>query len=213
VVGARVEALRAGGLSSSARRLAAACARGLRKRAAAAATRWARTLPTEPGPSNGSSSRATPAALASHTDPTACASPTTAAPAPVGTCALTTNDRCLAQGTLEHVSIIGSTLHQNFITDSPYWMGYPLEAVWFIFDCLAEACIVVEDPIMRSPRILPYLDSVVEETHPNIPPRYFIKVFKSFLYYNHDLFSDTNILRYPEAIKSHIYVSLSKRLY
>lgn len=59
----------------------------------------------------------------------------------------------------------------NFI-DSPYWMGYPLEAVWFIFDCLAEACITVEDPIMRSPRILPYLDNVMEETHTNILPRY-----------------------------------------
>lgn len=99
-MGARVEALRAGGLTSSARRLAAACARGLRKRAAAAAIRWAKALPNEPGPSSSStgSRTASSIALASHTDPTACASPTTAAPAPVGTCALTYNDRCLAQG-------------------------------------------------------------------------------------------------------------------
>lgn len=96
VIGARVEALRAGGLTASARRLAAACARGLRKRAAAAAARWARAMPAEPGPSSGSGPRA--AAIASHTDPAACSPPATAAPAPVGTCALTYNDRCLAQG-------------------------------------------------------------------------------------------------------------------
>lgn len=72
----------------------------------------------------------------------------------------------------------------NTFAESSCWIGYPLEAVWYIFDCLAEACIILEDPVLRSPRILPYQDNVMEEPHANIPPRYnYISIYKRKLYF------------------------------
>lgn len=95
-MGVRIEALRAGGLTAGARRLATACARGLRIRQAMAAQRWQRALPSEPGPSASQGPRVS--SLMAHADPGNCLS--VGAPAPIGTCALTVDDRCLAQGNL-----------------------------------------------------------------------------------------------------------------
>lgn len=94
VVGGRVESLRACGLVSGARRLAAACARSMRFRQAKAGSRWA--APSEAGPSSGAR------ALAAHSDPGTC--PVTAVSAPHGPCALMVDDGCLAQGEFNTIS-------------------------------------------------------------------------------------------------------------
>lgn len=90
-----MESLRACGLVSGARRLAAACARSMRFRQAKAGSRW--VAPSEAGPSSGAR------ALAAHSDPGTC--PVTAVPAPHGPCALMVDDGCLAQGKFATITL------------------------------------------------------------------------------------------------------------
>ncbi|XP_061721060.1 uncharacterized protein LOC133527881 [Cydia pomonella] len=156
VVGARIEALRAHGRAPAALRLAVSAARAMRHRQEVAQQRWQEVGAGEASSSGG----ATPACpgpdacpgtcgervklsqVCAHMDPGACL---TGGP----TCALSHSHRCIGR-------------------DSLCWTGWTLEAIWCVYECLADACLAPDDQ-RASPRLHTYLD---EEPNTGLPPRY-----------------------------------------
>ncbi|CAH2089206.1 unnamed protein product [Euphydryas editha] len=65
------------------------------------------------------------------------------------TCALSHSQRCIGR-------------------DSRCWTGWTLEAIWCVYECLADACLAPDDQ-RASPRLHTYID---EEPNTGLPPRY-----------------------------------------
>uniref|UniRef100_A0A2A4JM88 SWIM-type domain-containing protein n=1 Tax=Heliothis virescens TaxID=7102 RepID=A0A2A4JM88_HELVI len=157
VVGARIEALRAHGRAPAALRLAVSAARAMRHRQEVSQQRWQEA---GGGEASGSSSstlacgaaeacagacgeRAKLAHVCAHMDFGTCLSS-------AATCALSHSQRCIGR-------------------DSRCWTGWPLEAIWCVYECLADACLAPDDQ-RASPRLhTAYLD---EEPNTGLPPRY-----------------------------------------
>ncbi|XP_047516674.1 zinc finger SWIM domain-containing protein 5-like [Pieris napi] len=163
VVGARIEALRAHGRAPAALRLAVAAARAMRHRQEVAQQRW---LDAGGGEASGSSNstnsnssnnssrecgsescggqcdRVKLSLICAHMDAGTCLSNT-------DTCALSHTHRCIGK-------------------DSRCWTGWTLEAIWCVYECLADACLAPDDQ-RASPRLHTYID---EEPNTGLPPRY-----------------------------------------
>ncbi|XP_041984943.1 zinc finger SWIM domain-containing protein 4-like isoform X2 [Aricia agestis] len=144
VVAARIEALRAHGRAPAALRLAVAAARAMRHRQEVAATRWASAGGGEAGGSAcgdscGGCERHKLSLVCAHMDAGACHA---------ATCALSHDQRCVGR-------------------DSRCWVGWPLEAVWCVHECLADACLAPDDQ-----RASPRLHTYDEEPATGLPPRY-----------------------------------------
>ncbi|CAG9795909.1 unnamed protein product [Diatraea saccharalis] len=162
VVGARIEALRAHGRAPAALRLAVSAARAMRHRQEVAQHRWHEvgageasssgggggnsTSPTCSGPescSGACADRVKLSLVCAHMDAGVCL--TSGA-----TCALSHSQRCIGR-------------------DSRCWTGWTLEAIWCVYECLADACLAPDDQ-RASPRLhTAYLD---EEPNTGLPPRY-----------------------------------------
>ncbi|XP_026740107.1 zinc finger SWIM domain-containing protein 4-like [Trichoplusia ni] len=147
VVGARIEALRAHGRAPAALRLAVSAARAMRHRQEVSQQRWqAEVSGGGAGGAGGSSEggeRARASAVLQHMDFGTCL------PAH-HTCALSHHQRCIGR-------------------DSRCWTGWTLEAIWCVYECLADACLAPDDQ-RASPRLhTAYLD---EEPNTGLPPRY-----------------------------------------
>ncbi|XP_053614383.1 zinc finger SWIM domain-containing protein 4-like isoform X1 [Plodia interpunctella] len=166
VVGARIEALRAHGRAPAALRLAVSAARAMRHRQVyiqlAARPGFAREVAQhrwhEAGDGEASSSGACPGGdscgggcgeraklslVCAHMDTGTCLSGG-------HTCALSHTHRCIGR-------------------DSRCWTGWTLEAIWCVYECLADACLAPDDQ-RASPRLhTAYLD---EEPNTGLPPRY-----------------------------------------
>ncbi|XP_046969916.1 zinc finger SWIM domain-containing protein 4-like [Vanessa cardui] len=158
VVGARIEALRAHGRAPAALRLAVAAARAMRHRQEVAQQRWQEAGGGEASSSSsgaggaggacasdscaGQCDRAKLSLVCAHMDAGACL------PA-ASTCALSHSQRCIGR-------------------DSRCWTGWTLEAIWCVYECLADACLAPDDQ-RASPRLHTYID---EEPNTGLPPRY-----------------------------------------
>ncbi|XP_028025194.1 zinc finger SWIM domain-containing protein 4-like [Bombyx mandarina] len=156
VVGARIEALRAHGRAPAALRLAVSAARAMRHRQEVAQQRWQSVGAGEASSSGDSKACSGPetcsgncgervklSLVCAHMDSGACQSGG-------ATCALSHTQRCIGR-------------------DSRCWTGWTLEAIWCVYECLADACLAPDDQ-RASPRLhTAYLD---EEPNTGLPPRY-----------------------------------------
>ncbi|RVE44364.1 hypothetical protein evm_010985, partial [Chilo suppressalis] len=164
VVGARIEALRAHGRAPAALRLAVSAARAMRHRQEVAQHRWHEVGAGEASSSGGTgggggggspvcsgpescggacADRVKLSLVCAHMDSGVCL--TSGA-----TCALSHSQRCIGR-------------------DSRCWTGWTLEAIWCVYECLADACLAPDDQ-RASPRLhTAYLD---EEPNTGLPPRY-----------------------------------------
>ncbi|GBP13961.1 Zinc finger SWIM domain-containing protein 5 [Eumeta japonica] len=151
VVGARIEALRAHGRAPAALRLAVSAARAMRHRQEVAQQRWLEAGSGEAGSSGCAGAdtcggrcgeRSKAALLATHMDAGVCLPG-------AQTCALSHTQRCIGR-------------------ENRCWTGWTLEAIWCVYECLADACLAPDDQ-RASPRLHACLD---EEPNTGLPPRY-----------------------------------------
>ncbi|KAJ8717670.1 hypothetical protein PYW07_005600 [Mythimna separata] len=154
VVGARIEALRAHGRAPAALRLAVSAARAMRHRQEVSQQRWQSAGGGEASSSSSSAScggadacagacgeRTKLSQVCAHMDHGSCLSSG-------ATCALSHSQRCIGR-------------------DSRCWTGWTLEAIWCVYECLADACLAPDDQ-RASPRLhTAYLD---EEPNTGLPP-------------------------------------------
>ncbi|KAH9631866.1 hypothetical protein HF086_014338 [Spodoptera exigua] len=165
VVGARIEALRAHGRAPAALRLAVSAARAMRHRQEVSQQRWQEAGGGEASSSGGSGggSGAGSAGGASCAGSDACAGACTERVRLAQVCAHMDFGSCLSSGATCALSHTQRCIGR----DSRCWTGWTLEAIWCVYECLADACLAPDDQ-RASPRLhTAYLD---EEPNTGLPP-------------------------------------------
>ncbi|XP_022826715.1 zinc finger SWIM domain-containing protein 4-like [Spodoptera litura] len=168
VVGARIEALRAHGRAPAALRLAVSAARAMRHRQEVSQQRWQEAGGGEASSSGGSGGGGGPgggSGGASCAGSDACAGACTERVRLAQVCAHMDFGSCLSSSATCALSHSQRCIGR----DSRCWTGWTLEAIWCVYECLADACLAPDDQ-RASPRLhTAYLD---EEPNTGLPPRY-----------------------------------------